>query len=225
MSLNSIHSIPRRLTGRWLPLLGLAMLWSAGASAQILIASEEFRDDISGWTAAGDPGGQVIWDGTQGSPAPGSLALIAPPSAATEDGFRAVGQCRNVRPLQAYTVLAQVREAPGPRAHSCLPTPVFYDSTDCQGEGSIGGVGDMPSSGSWRSESRSLTSFNSSLSMRVELVMSAEAGDVEAVCNFDSVRLYEGRFVQTIPFLSPTGVLLLVLAVACVAWIRGFRSG
>lgn len=209
----------------WLPLLALAMVWSAGAQAQPSIASENFDDDISGWTAAGDPGAQLTWDGNLGSPEPGSLALIAPLGGATEDGFRAVGQCLDVRPTQPYTVVAQVREAPDSRQKTCLATPVFYDSTDCQGEGSIGGIGDGSSSNGWETKSRSLTSFGTSQSMRIELVMALEAGDSEATCHFDSVRLYEGRFTEAIPFLSLPGLMVLLLAMVSVAWIRGSRPG
>lgn len=206
-------------------MLALAMIFSAGVQAQPLIASETFDDDISGWTATGDPGAQLMWDGDLGSPEPGSLALIAPSGGATEDGFRAVGQCLDARPVQAYTVVAQVREALDSRPKTCLATPVFYDSTDCTGEGSIGGIGDSSSSNGWETKSRSLTSFGTSQSMRIEMVMALEAGDIQATCHFDSVRLYEGRLVEAVPILSVPGLMLLGLAVAFAAWMRGSRPG
>lgn len=208
-----------------LALLGLALAWSPGAPAQPLIASEDFDHGISGWTAAGDPGTVVEWDDAMGSPLPGSLAMTAPPGGVTGENFKAVGQCRSVRPAQAYTVEARIRTALGSRRGSCFATPVFYDQADCQGDGSIGGTGDAFPVAEWLTGFRSHTSFNSSQSMRVELVMSLDAGEAEATCHFDSIRLYLGRFREPVPLLSLPWLLVLGLALAATAWMRGFRSG
>lgn len=205
--------------------LALAAAWAGGAPAQTLLASENFDEDVSGWAAAGAPGGQVVWDGSVGSPAPGSLALVAPPGGESGQNFKAVGQCRDVRPAQAYTVQARLRAGLDPRRGSCFATPVFYDAADCQGEGSIGGTGDLLPDADWTSRTRSQTSFQSSVSMRVELVMAVGAGDAQATCHFDSVRLYEGRFPQLVPALAPPWLAVLALAIAMTAVLRGLRAG
>lgn len=225
MTPGPIYNFTERPFVTVLALLGLALAWSAGAPAQPLIASEDFDRDIAGWTAAGDPGTVVEWDGAMGSPLPGSLAMTAPPGGVTGENFKAVGQCRSVRPAQAYTVEARVRAALNSRRGSCFATPVFYDQADCQGDGSIGGTGDALPVAEWMTEFRSHTSFNSSQSMRVELVMSLGAGDAEATCHFDSIRLYLGRFREPVPLLPLPWLLVLGLALAATAWMRGFRSG
>lgn len=225
MSPRFFFNFTGKLSGPALAFLGLALAWSAGAAAQPLIASEDFDHDISGWTTAGDPGTVVEWDGAMGSPLPGSLAMTAPPGGVTGESFKAVGQCRSVSPEQAYTVEARVRAALGSRSGSCFATPVFYDEADCQGNSSVGGTGDALPEGEWLTTFRSHTSFNSSQSMRVELIMSLGAGDAEATCHFDSIRLYRGRLREPVPLLPLPWLLALGLVIAVTAWKRGFRSG
>lgn len=205
--------------------LALALAWAGGVPAQVLLSSENFDEDASGWTSAGAPGGQVVWDGFAGSPEPGSLAVIAPAGGDGGQNFKAVGQCRDARPDQAYGVQAEVRAGLGSRRGSCFVTPVFYEAASCQGDGSTGGSGDLLPDADWTSQIRSQTSFHSSVSMRVELVMAVDAGDAQATCHFDSVRLYEGRLRQLVPALAPPWLAALVLAIAITAALRGLRSG
>lgn len=210
--------------GRLAAVLLAGLVASASAGAQSLLDEENFDTDLNGWTAGGQAGVQVVWDGARGSPSPGSLRLIPPAESTSGESFKAVGQCRPVEPSHVHTVRADVLADLGDRGGTCFAAPVFYGDVDCQGEGSIGGTGDALPGGDWVTRTQAQTSFASSRAMRVELIMSLEPGTGEAACNFDSVRLYQGLVPVPMPALSAGGLLALIgmLGIAATVVVRRF---
>ena len=53
----------------------LSLCAAAPAWAQNLLVNATFNTDLSGWTFSTDTDGTGIWDGTDGSPSPGSAKL------------------------------------------------------------------------------------------------------------------------------------------------------
>lgn len=208
---DAVAAMGRRL----FPAVILILMGQAGqAHGQTVLDRDTFDTDLSGWAAAGDPAGQTSWDGSRGSPAPGSLRLSVPAGAPNGAEYKSVSQCRSVMPETTYVVQSRVRPDLGVRSGRCFAVPVFYDQSGCQGEGSITGSGDVLPEDQWSPLSRSATSFASSVSMRAEFFMVLESGTGPAACNLDDVAL---SVLQPVPTLDRWAVLLLILLVAFAA--------
>lgn len=207
--------------------VAMIVLLAAGlpevAAASIELQTDNFESDIAGWSAAGAADTQVQWDGSKGFPDPGSLLLSTTTGPASES-HKAVGQCLPAQADQIYSVQALMDPELGTRSGSCFALPVFFDQPGCQGEGSVTGTGNAVSEGGWQREIRSVPSFSTTQSVRIELVMTLSTGTGPASCNFDTVSLHEGRLEMPIPTLTPVGIALAWLAIGCVAVWRLRRA-
>lgn len=174
-----------------------------------------FDTDISGWTYAGYAGGALEWDGTIGSPTPGSLQISGP---AAVDGFsyRAMGPCVTTYLGEIWELQAQVHLHVPPSFAHCFVDFRIFPLPDCSGSESIVGELSVPPANQWALSTSVLpvTDYVYSLgrSFRPALVVS---GNQDSLCNFDSVRLQRGTFA--IPTLHPLGLLVLVVLIASAA--------
>lgn len=181
----------------------------------------DFAGDVAGWFIIGDEGETMDWDGSIGSPQPGSLRLTAINSFIT--GPTAVGECISAPAGSSWELRAVAREAPGSVQINCGLLLIVHTLPDCS-DGIHGFTSGLNVAGTdWTPLSLQFSIPEGFGAIRAALSMGV-ANAAGGSCNFDSVRLL-GPPSLDVPALDHTGLLVLVaaLALAGVFFLRRLR--
>lgn len=199
------------------------------ALAQVPIVNGDFNSDISGWELPADPEIVVSWDGSQGSPAPGSMRFSTsfdPPQGLAT--FEAFGPCFSAVPGEKLTIEGMVLADPRPPGVTCIMYPVLFDGLNCTGNRTFVGNVPLNTPGVWESKGLTFTVFPAAVSARASLEMTIFSGTGIVSCNFDSLTLTSDSRSLTpseIPTLPPSGLLILgILLVISAKVLIGRRA-
>lgn len=208
--------------------LAISMATNDLVEAQSLIINGDFDSSIAGWSLPADPEVAITWDGSRGSPDPGSIRFsttLDPPIAVS---FEVFGPCFSVIPSEIFTIEGMVLAEPRPPGMRCLLSVVFYDGLNCTGNRSFIGNVDLSTPGVWESQDRIQQVFASTLSARASLEMEVFSGTGIASCNFDTISLTSNErsaLPSEIPTLSWPGLAFLGILVLVSAIIFLRRHG
>jgi hypothetical protein len=190
----------------------LAVSPVAAEAGTTVLFSSDFTSDDTGYftfeTFDPDVSARMLWDESQGFPAPGSLRLEL-----DELGIgRALGPCLPFDLLSNYRiradVLAVAGDAPRPACHLSIFT---YDEPGCADEG--GSIG-MPQnqSGVWDPvEVVKSAANNPEAGIRFGVQMGRFTGTGPSSCNFDNLEIVEERITAAPDLGLPAKVVLVVL--------------
>lgn len=177
-----------------------------------------FDSDISGWMFYGDGTQAMQWDGTLGSPSPGSMRITAVNSPVS--GAAAASECVAAPVGTSWTVRSQAREDPGSIQLRCGLLLLLYVTPDCS-DPTGPFVEALEVAGTdWTPLSLEYTVTAGFAGIRVAPTLSANAAATGS-CNFDSVRLL-GPPSLDVPVLGHTGMIVLIAALA-LAGVLGLR--
>lgn len=175
----------------------------------------DFGVNADGWIfAPADATGIITWDGSIGSPSPGSLRIEA--VGTFFETHMALSGCLQTEQDDYWVVSSRVREETGSVTVECLAFFVFYNSSDCSGPAiTPANFPAGPAPGSWQVYSYDVSTFPGIHSTRVALASSANGS---GACNFDHVTLIgPSRGATAVPTLGSPGLGVFVLALAFAA--------
>lgn len=204
-------------------LLLLALATAEGAlGQQNYLPNGDFDADVVGWALEGNPSASMAWDGSQGSPSPGSLRVSLSPGVSLEGAF-AGSECVNAPSGSLWTLTVEAREEVGSTLLGCTAFLVLHQTTNCSDPAAAFAVTQQSAGPDWTPLSVSHTMSQGFAGLRVGLNVATSSGAVGA-CNFDNATLL-GPSVLDVPALGWRGVLALIIALAAVGVIllRGSR--
>lgn len=107
---------------------GLALLVSAGsASAQNLLTNPDFTTDLSGWNTFG-----AVFDGSAGSPTPGSAQFSGSIASTNSTIFVSLVQCATgIVPGNTYDLSGQLRLTSAPAGGTANVAVAWYSDAGC----------------------------------------------------------------------------------------------
>lgn len=181
--------------------VALLLVCACPAAAQLV--NPDFDAGSTGWSIYLGTNAAPTWDGSVGSPTPGS-AVVSSPAAPPSWQYPGFSQCVAAAPGDVLTAAARV-EASLRAGDACLVEIFFYPCAAC-GCASVDAGFDATVSvtDGWDTVSDSETATAGTVSASIHLLMqnlspptggAEAAGDVASTCRFDSVRLYAGEVV------------------------------
>ncbi len=121
------------------------------ASAQNLLANPDFNTDLSGWNTFG-----AVFDGTAGSPSPGSAQFSGSILSTNSTIFVSLGQCvTGIVPGNTYDLSGQLRLTSAPAGGTAFASVAWYSDAGCttgiatDGANGVGGSTFQTSGGSF----------------------------------------------------------------------------
>lgn len=191
----------------FLPCIGV----TAASGQQEYLLNGSFNADIGSWVLISENLGETMeWDGTMGSPAPGSLRLSVVSSSFI--GPRAASECIAIPFNSEWELIAMAREEPGSAQLECGVALLLFDLEDCSDSSSALVPGNVPAATDWTLLTLGYAAVEEFRGMRVALGM-AVGTSANGSCNFDSIRLL-GPPSLAVPALDRTGLLTLVVVLA-----------
>jgi hypothetical protein len=131
--------------------LGLLLASARPASAQNLLANPDFNTDLSGWNTFG-----AVFDGTAGSPSPGSAQFSGSIAGTNASIFVSLAQCvTGIVPGNTYDLSGQLRLTSAPAGGTVFAAVAWYSDAGCttgistDGGNPVGGSTFQASSGSF----------------------------------------------------------------------------
>lgn len=198
----------------WRVLTVLGLLVGFGGTATLgqpsYLQNGDFEADISSWLFIGDEGETMDWDGSIGSPQPGSLRLTAINSFTI--GPAAIGECIPAPAGSSWELRAMAREAPGSVEINCALLFIGHTLPDCSDGIHSSLSGPTVAGTDWTPLNLTLSVPEGFAAIRAGLGMGA-ATAASGSCNFDSVQLL-GPPSLDVPALDRTGFLILIAALA-----------
>ena len=188
-----------------------------------LLPNGHFTSDVSGWTFEGDTGTELGWDGSLGSPVPGSLRLSNDGAVSGLGVAEALSVCFEPPPGASFRLEARTFAQGNVLCRSYISR---YEGAGCTGDRSrIGFSGTVvpDEEDIWIGREHGESAPQHRPSFRVALHASLDGTGAPSSCNFDAVVLTDQAAVE-VPVLSQAGLVLLALAVVLVGlWY--VRSG
>jgi hypothetical protein len=177
-----------------------------------LVSNGDFETNVAGWTYEGAPELELSWDGSLGSPAPGSLRLSKDGPASGTGSGEAWSPCFEPPPGRPFELRAKTY-AEG--SVLCRAYLTRFSGPGCTGSREfIGFPGTVlpDEQGVWLERLDLKSSSLSRPSFRVALFAGLGSADAVESCNFDSVVLVDQT--AAVPTTSELGLVVLALALA-----------
>ena len=107
--------------------LGLLLAGARPVSAQNLLANPDFTTDLSGWNTFG-----AVFDGSAGSPTPGSAQFSGTIASANSTIFVSLAQCvTGIVPGSTYDLSGQLRLTSAPAGGTVFAAAAWYSDAGC----------------------------------------------------------------------------------------------
>lgn len=188
----------------------LLLVCACPAAAQLV--NPDFDAGSTGWSLYLGTNATPTWDGSVGSPTPGS-AVVSSPAAPPGWQYPGFSQCFAAAPGDVLTASARV-EASLRAGDACQVELFFFPCAACGCASADSGFdATVSATDGWDTVSDSETAPAGTVSASVHLLMknvspptgrAEAAGDVASTCRFDSARLYAGEVVLADDFeISP----------------------
>jgi hypothetical protein len=180
-----------------------------------LLPNGHFTSDVSGWMFEGDIGTELGWDGSLGSPVPGSLRLSNDGAVSGLGVAEALSVCFEPTPGALFRVEARTFAQGNVLCRSYISR---YEGAGCTGDRSrfgFSGTVVLDEENMWIGREHGESAPQPRPSFRVALHASLDGSGAPSSCKIDAVVLTDQAALE-VPTVSQAGLVLLALALVLV---------